>query len=96
MKKQKGLYFVLLSVVAGVAMAGTGGTEFAAAVTQITDWLEGGLGQLLAIGSLAVGLGVGVVKQSIMSVVVGISMSLACAFGPGILTGVFSAALPVL
>ncbi len=96
MNKHSCLVFVAFTTAACVAMAGTGGTEFAAAVTQITDWLEGGLGQLLAIGSLAVGLGVGVVKQSIMSVVVGISMSLACAFGPGILTGVFSAALPVL
>lgn len=96
MKKLQALALLALATVAGSAMAGTGGTEFAAAVTQITGWLEGGLGQLLAIGALAVGLGIGVVKQSIMAVCVGIAMSLACAFGPGVMTGVFTAALPIL
>lgn len=80
-----------VAVVAGAAVAGGGGTEFGAIVTQLTDWLEGGLGQVLALGALAVGLGIGIVQQSIMSVVVGIAMAIAVFYGPGVLTGIITA-----
>jgi conjugal transfer pilus assembly protein TraA len=76
-----------------VAIAGTGGTEFTNVVTQLTDWLEGGLGQVLALASLAVGLGIGVIQQSVMAVVVGIAMAVAVFYGPGVLTGVITAGL---
>jgi len=82
-----------VAVVAGSAVAGGGGTEFAAIVTQLTDWLEGGLGQVLALGALAVGLGIGIVQQSIMSVVVGIAMAIAVFYGPGVMTGIITAGL---
>ncbi|MGB7991973.1 MAG: TraA family conjugative transfer protein, partial [Candidatus Methylophosphatis roskildensis] len=59
-------------VVTGAAVAGGGGAEFDVAVAQMVDWLEGGLGQLLSLAALAVGLGIGIVQQSIMAVVVGI------------------------
>ncbi|HKL88770.1 MAG TPA: TraA family conjugative transfer protein [Salinibacter sp.] len=78
----------------GTAVAGTGGTEFGGIVTQLTDWLEGGLGQVLALGALAVGLGIGIVQQSIMSVVVGIAMAIAVFYGPGVLTGIVTTGLP--
>lgn len=81
--------------ITGAAVAGGGGTEFGTLVTQLTDWLEGGLGQVIALGALAVGLGIGVVQQSVMAVVVGIAMAVAVFYGPGILTGVISAGLPV-
>jgi len=82
-----------VAVVAGTAVAGSGGTEFGAIVTQLTDWLEGGLGQVLALGALAVGLGIGIVQQSIMSVVVGIAMAIAVFYGPGVLTGIITTGL---
>lgn len=82
------------AVIAGTAIAGTGGTEFGAIVTQMTDWLEGGLGQVLALGALAVGLGIGVVQQSVMAVVVGIAMAIAVFYGPGVLTATITAGLP--
>jgi conjugal transfer pilus assembly protein TraA len=81
------------AVVAGAAVAGSGGTEFGAIVLQLTDWLEGGLGQVLALGALAVGLGIGIVQQSIMSVVVGIAMAIAVFYGPGVLTGIITTGL---
>lgn len=76
------------------AVAGTGGTEFGAIVAQLQGWLEGGLGQVLALGALAVGLGIGIVQQSIMAVVVGIAMAIAVFYGPGVLTGVITFGLP--
>ncbi len=83
-----------VALVVGSAVAGSGGTEFGAIVTQLTDWLEDGLGQVLALGALAVGLGIGIVQQSIMSVVVGIAIAIAVFYGPGVLTGIITAGLP--
>jgi len=96
MKKLTAMAAVAAPVAFGVssAVAGGGGTEFGAIVTQLTDWLEGGLGQVLALGALAVGLGIGIVQQSIMSVVVGIAMSIAVFYGPGVLTGIITVGLP--
>lgn len=96
MKKLAAVAAVAAPVAIGVssAVAGSGGTEFAAISTQLTDWLEGGLGQVLALGSLAVGLGIGIVQQSIMSVVVGIAMSIAVFYGPGVLTGIITVGMP--
>ena len=68
-------------------------SEFDVAVAQMVDWLEGGLGQLLSLAALAVGLGIGIVQQSIMAVVVGIGMAIAVFYGPGILTGIISGAV---
>jgi conjugal transfer pilus assembly protein TraA len=79
----------------GTAVAGTGGTEFDAALTAVRDWFEGSLGKLIAITTLGVGLGIGIMKQSIMAVVVGVSMALALAYGPGVLDGMIAANLPV-
>ncbi len=84
-----------VALVVGSAVAGSGGTEFGAIVTQLTDWLEGGLGQVLALGALAVGLGIGIVQQSILSVVVGIAMAIAVFYGPGVLTGIITAGIPL-
>lgn len=96
MKKLVAAAAISAPVVAGVtsAVAGGGGTEFTAISTQLQGWLEGGLGQVLALGSLAVGLGIGIVQQSIMSVVVGIAMSIAVFYGPGVLTGIVAVGLP--
>jgi conjugal transfer pilus assembly protein TraA len=79
-----------VAVVTGAAVAGGGGAEFDVAVAQMVDWLEGGLGQLLSLAALAVGLGIGIVQQSIMAVVVGIGMAIAVFYGPGILTGIIA------
>lgn len=94
-RKQVALVLVGTAV-AGTAIAGSGGTEFATAYAQIKDWMEGTLGKLMAVGALAVGLGMGVVKQSIMAAVVGVSLALACAYGPGVLDGILTAALPIV
>ena len=81
-------------VAASLAVAGTGGSEFAAIVTTLTDWLEGGLGQLFALGALIVGLGIGMIQQSIMAVVVGVGFALAVFYGPALLTGIIGSGLP--
>jgi conjugal transfer pilus assembly protein TraA len=81
-----------LLLFASGAMAGTD-TTFAAAVTWLNTSLTGTLGKTFALGSLAVGLGVGIVKQSVMSVAIGVGMALVASVGPGVLQGMFSAAI---
>ena len=79
-------------VVSGVAYAG-GDSTFNAPVTWLNNALTGSLGRTIALASLAAGLGIGVVQQSVMSVVVGTAIALAASVGPGVLTGILGAGL---
>lgn len=91
--------FLKLAVVATVATIATAAafagadTTFGTTVTKVKDWMEGSLGKLFALGSLAVGLGVGIVKQSVMAVVVGAGMGLAASTAPGVLNSLLTVAL---
>lgn len=82
----------LLLTASTFAIAGSDMT-FAAASQFLDTSLTGSLGKTFALGSLAVGLGVGIVKQSVMAVAIGVGMALVSSLGPGILTGMFSAAI---
>lgn len=73
-----------------LAVAGSGGTEFDAIATLLVDYLEGGLGTVLAIAAFAIGMAMGVIQQSVMAVVVGIAFAIALNFGPAVLTGIMT------
>lgn len=77
------------------AMAGAGGTEFTQVYDQLTGWANGTLGKVLGVAALLVGLGVGVIKQSVIAAVVGIAMALTAGFGPGVIDGVVSSGLTI-
>ncbi|OLP04527.1 TraA family conjugative transfer protein [Rhodoferax antarcticus] len=87
---------VIFAALAASAIAGTD-TTFGTATTgplgTLTGWMTGSMGQLFAIGALSVGLGVGIVKQSIMAVVIGIAVALAASTGPTVLAAIFTAVL---
>ena len=88
-----GRALVVLALAQGaatVAHAGAGGTGFQTVYDQISGWTNGVLGKTLAISSLLVGLGIGVIKQSVMAAVVGVSMALVAGFGPGAIDGVIT------
>jgi conjugal transfer pilus assembly protein TraA len=55
--------------------------------------MEGSLGKLFAFGALGTGLGITIVKQSLMPVVVGVGVSIATYYGPGVLNTVVAATL---
>ena len=78
MKTTKNLQIAALLVVAAMlplqAMAGSGGTEFTQVYDQLTGWANGTLGKVLGVAALLVGLGVGVIKQSVIAAVVGIAL----------------------
>lgn len=94
--KRHMLAAVSAMTIAGAAAAtgsATGGADFNDVTTRLEAWLEGSLGTTFALGSLAVGLAIGVVKQSVMSVVTGVAVALSAAIGPDVLTNIFGAAL---
>ncbi|MCX7099424.1 MAG: pili assembly chaperone [Methylococcales bacterium] len=80
-----------LSLSAGSAMAGTGGTEFDDIYTLLTGWTQGVLGKIISLAMSIVGLTAGVVNQTIMPVVVGIGGALALYYGPNIINGIVTA-----
>ncbi len=90
---------MLLALVASVpmqAMAGAGGGEFTEVYDQLTGWSNGILGKVLGVAALLVGLGVGVIKQSVMAAVVGIAVALTAGFGPGVIDGVITSGVSIL
>jgi conjugal transfer pilus assembly protein TraA len=45
---------------------------------------------VFALGALAVGMAIAIVKQSLMAVAVGVGIAVAVYYGPGVLTSVVS------
>lgn len=76
-----------------LALAGAGGTEFDSIYVTLTDWSTGTLGKIIALGIILTGLGIGVVRQSIMAVVVGIAGGLALFNAPTVVDGIVGAVL---
>jgi len=93
--KNYGLLFALVALLTGTAFAGstTGTTGFGTMLTTVTDWANGDLGKLLAVSAFLIGMGMGIVKQSMVAIALGIGFALALAYGPAIITGIFTFAL---
>lgn len=100
--KKIALLLLPVAVVAGEAWASTAGTTGTTGNTDFQDvydtlgqWSQGNLGKTLGVASLLVGLGIGVIKQSVMAAVVGVAMSLVAAYGPDTVDGIVSAGMAV-
>lgn len=76
-----------------LALAGTGGAEFNAAYTTLSDWAEGDLGRLITAGLLITGLAMGIVRQSIMAAVPAIGAGLVFNVGPSVIDAVVGATI---
>lgn len=89
------MLFAALAIGLAVTLDAAAGTDttFSTVVTNLNNWMTGSLGKVFAVGSLGVGLAIGVVKQSIMSVVTGVAIALAGSIGPGVLQGIFTAVI---
>lgn len=96
MKKTVILAAAVAALVSAQAFAGPGGSEFTTVYDQVSGWTNGVLGKTLAISSLLVGLGIGVLKQSVMAAVTGVAMALVAGFGPSVIDGVITAAVPII
>ncbi len=82
---------IMLLGLAANSFAGTGGTEFALVETALIDWAQGGLGRALAVGIFLVGAGVGMARQSLMSIATGLGGGLAMFYMPDVLVSIVSA-----
>lgn len=58
---------------AGLACAGQGGDEFSDVWQTLVEWSQGTLGRIIAMAMVLVGLVAGVVRQSIMGLVIGVA-----------------------
>ncbi len=86
-------FVILLMAVACFAASSTSDTTFTDLVSKLKDWAQGGLGKTFALASLLVGLGLGIVRQSVMGAATGFGIAAASYYGPGVLEGVFSAVM---
>jgi len=75
-------FVVLLPV---LAFAGSGGTEFQSVYQCLMDWTQGSLGKAIALGFFLVGLGAGLMRQSLISIVIGVAAALSVNYLPGIM-----------
>jgi len=81
---------IALAVVTAAALAGAD-TTFDTTVNQITDWSEGSLGKLAAVGGVAVAL-VGMILKFDWRLIAGaVGIGLTAATGPGIVTSLATA-----
>lgn len=58
---------------------------------MIEGWATGTLGKIIALAALIVGIGFGLVRQSVIAAVIGISMALVLNFGPSVISNILTA-----
>ena len=75
---------VLLGIASNV-FAGTGGTEFEEIYTTLRSWSQGFLGKTIALGLFIVGTAIGIVRQSLMAIAVGIGGGMGVYYAPNII-----------
>ena len=75
------------------AQAGAGGTEFDPFYDTIVDWAQGSLGKALALAMFIVGIGMGVVRGSVMAAVPAVSGALGLFIAPTIIDAIMTATL---
>jgi len=77
-----------------VAHAGAGtGDAFWNIYDQVARWLKGTLGQALAIAVFGVGLGLGLMRQSMVACIAGLAFALVLFYGPDAIASIFTLAL---
>lgn len=74
-----------------LAFAANGDTDFQDLYTMLQNWSQGTLGRSIALMFLLVGLGVGVIRGSIMGAVGCIAAAMALFIGPQIIDNIFTA-----
>lgn len=59
---------------------------------KIVSWVDGPLGSIMAVAALAVGLGLGIIQQSIIAAVIGVGFAAVVNYGPAIVQGIAGSA----
>lgn len=89
------VFFAILLVTTSVfspdvAFAANGDTDFQDLYNMLQSWAQGTLGRSIALMFLLVGLGVGVVRGSIMGAVGCLAAAMALFIGPQIIDNIFT------
>ncbi len=87
----KSFLFCALFFGLSTAFAANGDTDFQDLYGKLEGWSQGTLGRSISLMFLLVGLGVGVVRGSIMGAVVCIAAAMALFIGPQIIDNIFTA-----
>lgn len=87
-----GIYFAIN----GSALASGGEAEFGEIYQKLTDWAQGTLGKLISLTCIVVGMAIGVVKTSLIWVVIGIAMCLILYYSPSIIDSLMDVAIAPL
>lgn len=64
--------------------------DFADVFQLLSDWSQGSLGKLVSLAAVMVGVGIGIVRQSIMAAVIGIAMAVVVQYAPTIISSIVS------
>ena len=89
MKYTKVLPVAALGLGATAAFA-AGESDFNDVFQLLSDWSQGSLGKLVSLAAVIVGVGIGIVRQSIMAAVIGIAMAVVVQYAPTIITSIVS------
>ena len=85
------LLALVLSFLAGTALAGTTGTEFQTMYTTLLNWVSGYLGKSIAIAAFILGAGIGIARSSPIPALVGVVFALFMVYVPTIIDGIMTA-----
>lgn len=88
--KKLGLSALASALVVANAHAGTDAT-FDDVTTTISGWAKGSLGKTLSMATFVVGIGAGIMRQSLMAAVLGVGSALVMNYGPTVIEASFSA-----
>ena len=83
--------FAVLSFAASAGWAGTTGAEFQQLYTMLSEWATGYLGRSIALVFLLIGLGIGVVRGSLLAAAGAIAVATALLIAPTVVEGILSA-----
>lgn len=85
--------FVMLAAVSGSALAGTTGEEFEQLYNLVNDWATGYLGRAIALIFLLVGLGIGVLRGSLIGAVGCLGAAMCLLIAPTVIEGILTAVI---
>ncbi len=90
--KKLALVAAAAGLVTANAHAGTD-TTFDDVTNTISGWAKGSRGKTLSIATVVVGIGAGIMRQSLMAAVLGVGSSLVMNYGPTVIEASFSATI---
>lgn len=77
-----------VGAVSGVA---ANDTDFDEVWELLVGWTQGALGKVLALGALILGIGFGLVRQSVAAAAVGLGMAIVLQYGPYVINQIIGA-----